>query len=440
MLIKQKAHKIDTLILGGGMTGLAAGLASGFPVFEAAKSPGGICSSYYVSSNDNNHVDKPIIDGNAYRFEIGGGHWIFGGDPTTLNFINRIAPMRSYARKSSVFFPKTNTFVPYPLQNNLRFLNNQQIADALDEMVHASNSIPTTMAEWIRKSFGETLTDLFFGPFHQLYSAGLWNEIAPQDAYKSPVDLSLAIRGAIQDVQSVGYNVTFVYPEEGLDQLSRKMAAECDIRYDKRVVEVDTNTKAVSFADGTNLYYKNLLSTLPLNKMVEMTKIYVEEPTDPYTSVLVLNIGAVRGEKCPDDHWLYIPRSKSGFHRVGFYSNVDASFLPVSARQNNDRVSIYIERAFVGNQKPSSQEIEAYQRETIAELQNWEFVENVEVVDPTWIEVAYTWKRPESRWREKALLALEKENIYQIGRYARWQFQGIADSIRDGFFAGASFK
>jgi len=35
---------------------------------------------------------------------------------------------------------------------------------------------------------------------------------------------------------------------------------------------------------------------------------------------------------------------------------------------------------------------------------------------------------------------LEKRGVYQIGRYGRWVFQGIADSIKDGFFAGASFR
>ncbi len=27
-----------------------------------------------------------------------------------------------------------------------------------------------------------------------------------------------------------------------------------------------------------------------------------------------------------------------------------------------------------------------------------------------------------------------------IGRYGRWLFQSIADSIKDGFFVGAAFK
>jgi len=184
-----------------------------------------------------------------------------------------------------------------------------------------------------------------------------------------------------------------------------------------------------------------LLSTLPLNKMMTMTGLKVEAKQDPYTSCLVLNIGALRGERCPDDHWLYNMNTKSGFHRVGFYSNVDRSFLPTSFRPQNEAVSIYVERAFVGGgQKPSEQEIADYCKSVVAELQEWGFISEAQVVDPTWIDVAYTWSYPNSRWKQQAMAKLEEHGIFQVGRYGRWIFQGIADSIKDGFYTGASFK
>jgi protoporphyrinogen oxidase len=165
----------------------------------------------------------------------------------------------------------------------------------------------------------------------------------------------------------------------------------------------------------------------------------VETAADPYSSVLVLNIGAKRGPRCPDDHWLYVPESASGFHRIGFYSNVDARFLPASARSAPDRVSIYVERAYLPGQRPSKEQEAAYIASSVRELQGFQFITDVEVVDPTWIEVAYTWSWPESSWRRTALQALQKHGIFQVGRYGRWVFQGIADSLRDGFVVGSSF-
>jgi protoporphyrinogen oxidase len=428
-------------ILGGGMTGLAAGISSGLPVFEAATHPGGICSSYYIRPGEKKRLLQAPADDEAYRFEIGGGHWIFGGDPTVLHFINKLAPTRSYARRSAVYFAEEDQYVPYPLQNHLRYLGNGSVAQALQELTQAQNGSFATMKEWLEKSFGPTLCDLFFYPFHDLYTAGLYDRIAPQDAYKSPVSLAQVIQGAFDEAQAVGYNVTFVYPENGLNDLAQRMAAQCDVRYGHQVTDIDLASQTLTFSDGRTAVYDTLLSTLPLNRMMEMSGLTTNAKPDPYTAVLVLNIGATRGPNCPDDHWLYNPDARSGFHRVGFYSNVDRAFLPASDRAANGRVSIYIERAYVGGESsPTPDEVNRYAADVVAELQAWGYITEAEVVDPTWIDVAYTWSWPGSRWKQEALQKLEQHGIYQVGRYGRWIFQGIADSIRDGFFAGASLK
>jgi protoporphyrinogen oxidase len=428
----------EVLVLGGGMTGLAAGFASHWPVFEAEETPGGICSSYYVRPNSSHRLGVVPEDGEAYRFEIGGGHWIFGGDPVVSRFIRSLTPVKSYPRLSSVFFPEMDLYVPYPLQNHLSYLPQELRVKALTEMLTTPKGNARTMSDSLEQSFGETLTEMFFGPFHELYTAGLWNRIAPQDGYKTPVDAALAIRGASERTPAVGYNSTFLYPERGLNTLSLELAERCDIHYDKRVIRIDTHRKEVAFANGSTINYGSLISTLPLNKMLFLTDLKVEQEADPYTSVLVLNLGATRGSKCPPDHWIYLPNTRAGFHRVGFYDNVDSSFLPRSSQGTNQRVSIYVERASSGGEKPAEEEIQAYADAVVRELQDWQFIKEVEVVDPTWIDVAYTWSWPGSQWRAKALKRLEENDILMMGRYAKWSFQGIADSIRDGLYVGAA--
>lgn len=429
------------IILGGGITGLAAGCVSSLPVYEAMSVPGGICSSYYLAPGGGKQQFKAPGDGEAYRFEIGGGHWIFGGDPAVLHYIKSVVPVKSYKRKSSVFFSKQGLYVPYPIQNNLGYLGKDVAAKAISEIINAPKGTPRTMADWLEQSFGKTLADMFFAPFHELYTAGLWTKIAPQDAYKSPVNLSIAVRGALDKTPpAVGYNVTYVYPKEGLDVLSQRMAQNCNVNYDKRVERIDVKKKEAFFSDGSGVKYRNLISTLPLNKAMEMAGLEVDEEPADYTSVLVLNIGATRGKKCPDDHWLYIPDSESRFHRVGFYSNVDASFMPASSRRDKDRVSIYVERAYQNGKKPSAKEIKRYSDSVVKELKSWGFISRAETVDPTWIDVAYTWSMPGSQWKERAIGELEKKGVYQIGRYGRWMFQGIAESIKDGFFIGGALS
>lgn len=424
------------IILGAGVTGLAAGMASGWPVYESTSDPGGICMSYYMKPGCNESFNVPPQDGNAYRFENGGGHWIFGGDQAVVYFVHKLAAVKRYQRRSAVYFPDSELYIPYPLQNHLRYLDEKVAAQALVEMMRPKQQF-TTLKEWLDSSFGETLCKLFFYPFHELYTVGLYDRVAPQDTYKSPVDPAIAVQGALLKAPKVGYNATFVYPEEGLDGFIRSIAKQLKVEYGKRVMKIDTARKTVYIADGKELPYQRLISTLPLHKTMELAGLTVSTQPDPYTSVLVLNIGALRADRCPDYHWLYIPDSEARFHRVGFYSNVDSSFLPKGL---NDRVSIYVEKAYYREPQPDQKTISDYSEKVVRELQSWGFIGEVEVLDPTWIDVAYTWSWPGSPWRDQALHALEAHDIYPVGRYGRWNFQGVADSIKDGFVVGNSLK
>lgn len=432
----------DTIILGAGMTGLAAGWASGLPVYEATDRPGGICSSYYMRPGHEERLTSLPDDEEVYHFEVGGGHWIFGGDPSVHRLLESLVDVRTYERNSAAYFPGRDLLVPYPMQNNLRFFEDDLAAQALQEMARGDNSAEEveTMSAWMEKYFGPTLCELFFHPFHELYTAGLWKEIAPQDKYKSPVSLPLAIEGAFDDTPAVGYNANFVYPRKGLDALSRRLAAGTDVKYGKRAVDIAPDRKTVHFSDGSSERYDTLISTLPLNKMVEMTDTDVEDRAYPSPSVLVVNVGAKKGPDCPDEQWLYIPESGPDFHRVGFYSNVDNHFLPSSVRGTDDYVSIYVEKAYPEGVEFGDIDTDTLGQDIVEELQEWGWIEEAEVVDPTWIDVAYTWAWPNSDWKQLSLDRLEEQDIIQVGRYARWVFQGIADSIEDGLFTGAAFR
>lgn len=429
-----------SFIIGAGFTGLGAGLSSGFQIFEATDKPGGICASYKKD---------------GFRFEIGGGHWIFGGDRFVLDIINSLSKCKRYVRRSAVFFAGNleqtkkfkYKFVDYPIQNNLYALGSKVASDALKQILsnHSKNSdIPETMSDWLKFNFGETLYEIFFAPFHERYTAGLYKQIAPQDPYKTPFDIKSVIDGALGNPKKdVGYNVSFIYPEDGLDSLAWKIANSCKVEFESKLVKVDLNSKTILFSDGKEYEYDILISTIPLNILLKISGISAEDEQDPYTSVLVLNMGVELSSyevARHNYHWLYIPDSLSGFHRIGYYSNVDPLFLPEKYRNPEKYGSLYIEFAFKGGDKPSEKEIKEIAEKTEEELKEYGFIKKVLVYDPTWIEVAYTWRRPRSNWVEKSLNLLSGSHVISIGRYGRWVFQGIAESLKEGIFIGSALK
>jgi len=426
-------------IIGGGMTGLAAGMTSGFSVLERLDHPGGICASY---------------EREGYRFELGGGHWIFGGDPTVTRLIAGASEVRSYRRRSAVLFlggheatrDLRNLMVPYPIQDNLfalpKGIRNAALAEILDAR---PGDQPDTMAAWLRQQFGDTLCRIFFDPFHERYTAGLHREIAPQDGYKSPIDKAQVRRGAERENTDAGYNATFLYPARGLDAVSHWLAQRCDIKYGIGATRIDAATRSLELSDGRILPYESIVATAPLNRIVEMTGLneHLGVP-DPHTSVLVLNLGAT----LPDTplarngyHWLYIPDSRAGFHRIGYYSNVDPPlFLPKEYHNDPGRGSLYVETAFRGDRRPSEEATQALAGEIVTELRQSGLIDKVEAADPTWVDVAYTWRRPGSDWVSRAIAACQEHDIEPAGRFGRWSFQGIAASLKEGLLLGSVLR
>ena len=88
------------IIIGAGITGLSAGMKNGFEIYEAKSISGGICASYYIGLDGKKYFHRENEE--TYHFEIGGGHWIFGGDKKILDLINFLTPTEKYERNLSV--------------------------------------------------------------------------------------------------------------------------------------------------------------------------------------------------------------------------------------------------------------------------------------------------------------------------------------------------
>lgn len=333
-------------ILGAGVTGLAAAIKTGWPVFEKGE-PGGLCRSY---------------ERKGFHFEKGGGHWIFRIDKEIEGFLGRFVTLKYYDRRAAVYVD--DEFIDYPIQSNIK---------------------ARTFKDWFTESFGKNLCEKFFYPFHEAYTQGLYDKIAPQDMHKQP--------------SREGYNPRFAYPQEGLSYLIDQMASKCEIRKEE-IVSIDPEKRLINGQP-----YDKIISTIPLNRIMAMIR---DDDPDPATSVAVMNIGAEKGCKCPDYHWIYLPRP---LYRVGFYSNVNPEFAPPG------HVSIYCEGTHM---------------DTVKLLQKWEWIGKIKYADTKFIYPAYTWRMPDSTWREDSIAFLKEKGILQIGRYGAWRFQGIAESIKEG--------
>jgi protoporphyrinogen oxidase len=368
---------MEGIILGAGVTGLAAGYKTGWPIFERGSQPGGNC------------CPAPIGE---FKFEFAGGHWIFGGGEV-LKFLNNLSPLKSYHRDAGVLF---NEIIPYPLQTFLNF-DDQEIPKG-------------TMMDWLYQQFGVAQCNLFFFPFNNKYTDGLFTKVIQDDPDKTPRP------------GNRGYNATFHYPVSGLGNLIKKLAQENVVAYNKTVAKIDLKNKQVFFADGTTQKYDRMISTLPLARLAVYAGM--EDVNLPYTGVLVSNIGAKAGPKMPKRHWVYVPGNDYNFFRVGFYTNVNPQFAP------EGYVALYVERAWQGP-PPGENEAQGYITQVLRQLSELGWITNPEVGTMNHVSVAYTWLYPKHK-REDYLKFFKEHDVYSIGRYGKWKFQGIMESINDG--------
>lgn len=369
------------IILGAGFTGMAAGIKTGFPIYEASDSAGGICTSY-------------VKDG--FQFSNGGPHVLFGKGPG-LDYIKLIIPVNEIERKAGVYY---NHIFPYPFQTSAQQAN---IANA------------GTLKHWLMDNFSRAECNMFFMPFNEKYTAGLYDEVMQYDEFKSP------------PAGSQGFVATYCDPVDGLSALVKKMTEKCKITYNKRAVQILTADHTIIFADGSSKAYDKLISTIPLNQLLGACGRPSKELL--YTSVLVLNIGAEKAVNTPKEHWLYVPFCKNNFYRLGFYSNIDPTRAP------EGKVGLSVEMAFSAEYDYEDLDIPFIIKNVVDELQAWGMIGETIVVDPTWVKYAYTWLKSKEP-RDEALSWLKERDIISTGRYGSWHFCGMVDSIKMGFEVG----
>jgi len=435
------------VIIGGGISGLFCGLLTGAPIYEQNNYPGGLLASYCLNlhSGEKSHCRNKEED--AAFFEICGGHWLWGVDrnETIYRTLTRFSDFRRYLRRSSVYLSDYDLFIPYPLQYHIKYLPRDLRDKALEDIITSRrenryiNFSKLTFAEFLKVAFGETLYKVFFEPYNYSYTAGLLYEVAPPRRIKIPDDIETIIKSSREDLSTVvGYNAYFYYPVIGLGPLAWKLydKTKCYLRH--KVTSIDVERRSLTINDNYVIKYDIAYAAIPLLDILRISGMRnFLKHHDPYTSVLVVNVLAKRGRKTPKDHWVYVSKSKSGFHRIGYYSNVDKMFLPARYR-GEEYVSVYIEKTFKGGFAPKN--LNAEVTKILSEVEELNFIGEVIAHDYNFVEIAYTWRRPDSTWVDDAIRILLNYNIVTIGRYANWgKVEGIVESMENAFKACSIF-
>lgn len=416
------------VILGAGPTGLGAAYrlkelgCDRFHLYDRAGQVGGLATSHK--------------DAQGFTWDIG-GHVQFSHYRYFDDLMDRALGARwlNHERESWVWIE--GRFVPYPFQNNIRYLRQETCWRCLQGLVRLYKQPfpgrPKNFREWIDATFGEGLADVFMVP----YNFKVWAYPGEEMDYNwigervAVTDLERVLDNVLhgKDDLSWGPNNTFRFPEYGgtgavwesvADLIGRdKISLRADVQ------GIDPTARKVFFNDGTHAEYDVLLSTLPLDRLVDLAGLdSLKEPAGQlrYSSTNILGIGlsgkppATLAKKC----WMYFPEDNCPFYRVTVFSNYSPNNVP-----NIDTQWSLMAEVSESRHKPV--DTEKVIEDTIEGMFATKLINKTHDVLSTWSYRAHYGYPTPALGRDKALEAihpeLEKHAIYSRGRFGGWKYE-----------------
>jgi UDP-galactopyranose mutase len=197
------------------------------------------------------------------------------------------------------------------------------------------------------------------------------------------------------------------------------------------VTSIDGKRRVVRFDNGREEAFDQLITTIPLPATFALLS---DAPYDlkiaasrlRAISVLNFNIGVDR-PGISDKHWIYFPENEYIFSRVGFPTNFSDSLAPPNTS------SIYIEITYGAGQRPNTEE--AFER-SIVDLQKCGILrkdDNILTRNVLDIGCAYIiFDENRLKYLESLISYLESRDIFTAGRYGKWDYFSMEDSILSG--------
>jgi protoporphyrinogen oxidase len=418
------------VILGGGPAGLGAAYRlkelgyKNFHLYERAPYIGGLATSF--------------TDSEGFTWDIG-GHVMFSHYKYYDNVFDKLMGDEYQLNMRESWVRMFDRWVPYPFQNNIRYLPEEVAFECLSGLIEAQ----TTQDPKQAKNFGEFI-DAVFGPgiskhFMRPYNFKVWAHPAEMMNKEwigervAMIDINRALKNVMlqQDDFGWGPNNQFKFPlYGGTGEFYKRFGPVLEGHYSlsKKAVRINQRSKEILFEDGEIVKYDILISTMPLDILVKDI-ISADVPDDVRNAAAQLRhsggfmVGIGIKQPCPSTKsWMYYPEDNCPFYRVTYLSNYSPHMTP-----DKDRYYSLLCETSYSEFKPvdGSRIVE----DTIQGLVNSGMIteEDKKDIVSTWVyEADYSYPTP-SVERDgilvKVIPYLESHDIYSRGRFGMWKYE-----------------
>jgi protoporphyrinogen oxidase len=419
---------LNILILGAGPCGLGAAYRLhelGHPQWRLAEK--------------NSHVgglSASCVDDKGFTWDIG-GHVLFSHYDYFDKAVAEALGGAWYEHQRESWIRILRTWVPYPFQNNIRYLPDGALQECMEGLRNLSGS-PADAAnfrEWLATVFGRGIVKYFMEPYnHKVWGVPLesmdkeW--IAERVCVVDLARIENTIAGKRDDL-SWGPNNRFKFPKRGgtgaiFTGIARPFRKS--ISFNREMAGVDLERKEVTFSDGERIRYDVLINTTPLDIFVRScpsapAKLLTAADDLIHNGGLIVGIG-LAGRRADAKCWMYFPEDDSPFYRVTNFFN----YSPYNVPEGRTDVffSLMCETTYSDHRTVNKETIV---EETVAGLISSGMLEELDRnrIVSTWLmDIPYSYPIP-TLGRDRALNIiqpyLESCGVYSRGRFGAWKYE-----------------
>jgi protoporphyrinogen oxidase len=418
------------VIIGAGPTGLGAGYRlqelghRNFQIYDRNPFIGGLASSF--------------TDSAGFTWDIG-GHVMFSHYKYYDDCFDTLMGRDYQLNMRECWVRRFNTWIPYPFQNNIRYLPREACCECLIGLVEAQTQRDPGAArnfeEFMEAVFGDGICKHFMKPYNfkvWAHPPSLMNKewIGERVAV---IDIQRALRNVVMQTDDFGWgpNNQFKFPLfGGTGEFYRRFARPLDghIHLNKSIDFINLRRKEVRFTDGQVVKYDILLTAMPLDKLCndvingEMPRpIKKAAGSLRHSGAYMVGIG-IR-QPCPSTKsWMYFPESNCPFYRVTYLSNYSPHMTP-----DKDRYySLLCETSYSEFKPVDGNRIVD---DVVRGLVNAGLIreqDQDDIVD-TWVYNApYAYPTPSverDRILSQVIPFLEQHGLYSRGRFGMWKYE-----------------
>lgn len=421
------------VVIGAGLAGVAAANALsasgiGATIYEARPFWGG-------------HTHSDVVDG--FTFDEG-PHISFTKDPRVIEVFERGAgEVREFRARLSNYY--RGSWVPHPAQVHLHGLDPDLVARSIVDLANAREH-PRDVRnyeDWCYNTFGRTFADHFPLVYTRKYWTVEARDLTTDWIEKRVYSPSLeeVVKGALKPRMEGDFHYFSVvrYPMSGgYQSFMRALVDERTIRLEKEVRALDLAARRVVFADGTDVYFDRLVSTMPLPDLVkaippEQVPADIQEAAAGlmWTSLILVDVAVDRRDLFPD-HVFYVYDEDVSFARAHF----PHMLAPTNAPDGKGSIQCEI---YYSRRRPLPSSPSTLPERVVAELIKIGVLrDRHEVLWARHRAIEYANVVFDGR-RADALAAvvpwLADRGVIVAGRYGEWGYHWTDDAVRSGWTA-----